>query len=102
MLGVGEWTVSLGPTIVLSITALILNYVFYRTKMIPRFISVWGLIGVPCMFASGLVGLFTMNPFSTIGSILIIPLAVNEMVLGVWLITKGFNSITNEIKGNTL
>ena len=92
VLAISELIQLFGATIIFSLTALILNYVFYQSKLVPRFISVWGLIGVPLMFAAGLLGIFGFSPFSTIGTLMVVPLALNEMVLAVWLIVKGFNS----------
>ena len=93
LLGVYDWTFLLGPTIVLSLTALILNYILYQSRLVPRFISVWGLIGAPLMLAAGVLPMFGLvDPFSTISILLGLPLALNEMVLAVWLIVKGFNS----------
>jgi len=92
LLAVNGWTYLLGPMIVLSLTALILNYILYQSRPVPRFISVWGLVGAFLMLAAGLLGMFGLSPFSTIAILLIAPLAMNEMVLAVWLIVKGFNS----------
>ena len=68
--------------------ALIFYYLLYQSKLIPRFISVWGLIGVPLMFTGVLLVMFGFN----LELILFLPLGVNEIFLGVWLIVKGFNS----------
>ncbi len=46
------------------------------------------------MLTAGLLGLFGSDPFSTTLVALAVPLAINEMVLAVWLIVKGFNPIT--------
>ncbi len=92
LLGVGDWTHLLGPMIVFSLTALILNYILYQSRLVPRFISVWGLIGGTLLLAAGLLGMFGFSPFSTILIVLTLPIALNEMVLAVWLIIKGFNS----------
>ena len=92
LLAAYELTQLLGATIVFSLTALILNYILYQTKLVPRFISVWGLFGAPLMLAAGVLPMFgLMDPFSTISILLGFPLALNEMVLAVWLIVKGFN-----------
>ncbi|WP_445474850.1 DUF4386 domain-containing protein [Methanococcoides methylutens] len=92
LLAVHDWTNLLGSMIIFSLTALILNYILYRSKLVPRFISVWGLIGVPLMLAAGLLDMFGfLNPFSTIWTLLSLPLALQEMVFAVWLIVKGFN-----------
>jgi len=67
-----------------------LNYLLYQSKLIPRFISVWGLIGAALVLAAGLLGMFALSPASTISTFLVLPIWVQEMVLAVWLIVKGF------------
>ena len=67
-------------------------YLWYQSKLVPRFISVWGLIGAILSLAVGLLGLFgVVTEISTLGLLLSLPLAVNEMFLAIWLIGKGFN-----------
>ena len=93
LLDVHDLTNLLGSMIVFSLTALILNYSLYQSKLIPRSLSVWGLIGAPLMLTAGLLGMFgLLSPFSTISIFLALPLALQEMVFAVWLIVKGFNS----------
>lgn len=87
----GELTAIIGGQILFSLTALILNYSFYITKLIPRWLSIWGLIGVPLMLASGVWGLFTFGEIPIATNTLIVPLALQEMVMAIWLIAKGFN-----------
>ncbi len=78
-------------TIVFSLSALILNYILYRSKLIPRWLSGWGLIGATLYLGSGFLPLFGHDPRSTIYLLMEAPLALQEMVLAVWLIVKGFN-----------
>ena len=85
------WTDMLGTMVIFGLTALILNYLLYQSKLVPRFISVWGFIGAILMLAAGLLGLFGLGYLSTTSMILVLPLALNEMVLAVWLIVKGFD-----------
>jgi hypothetical protein len=73
--------------ITLSLGALMFYYLLYQSKLIPRWLSVWGLIGAP-LFPVAWLSLFG----STISGFFIIPIVVNKMVLAVWLIVKGFNS----------
>jgi hypothetical protein len=61
---------------------------FYRTRLIPRWLSVWGLIGVVPYMAYALLNFFHMDP--GIGFYLQMVLAPQELVMGVWLIAKGF------------
>jgi hypothetical protein len=71
------------------LSALALNYVLYQSKLIPRFISVLGLIGGALVLATAPVHLFGLSPPSI--EILALPIAAQEMILAVWLIVKGFN-----------
>ena len=73
--------------IVFSLGALMIYYLFHQSKLIPRWISVWGLIGAVLYLASGLSAMFSVGL-----GILMAPLALQEMVMAVWLIVKGFNS----------
>jgi hypothetical protein len=90
---VSVWTWLLGPTIVLGITALILNQILYQSRLVPRWISGWGLIGGTMIIAAGLLAMVgVIGTKSSIFFLLSAPIALNEMVLAVWLIVKGFNS----------
>jgi Domain of unknown function (DUF4386) len=76
-------------TIVFLIGATCLYLSFYRTRLIPRWLTVWGLIGVVLNLASALLHFFHVD--ISIGPSLVIPLAIQELVMGGWLIIKGFN-----------
>jgi len=62
---------------------------FYRTRLIPRWLTVWGFIGVVCSLASALLSFFHVD--TGYGLYLEMVLAPQEMVMAVWLIVKGFN-----------
>lgn len=74
--------------------ALMYYCVFYQTKLIPRWLSVWGLVAIGALFAAALLTVFDGEPFSISGSLVILalPIAVQEMVMAIWLIVKGFDS----------
>lgn len=92
LLGAGDW-MHVPANVVWGLGALILYYLFYQSKLIPRFISVWGLIGGVLILAdAGFLAMSGQSGFSTISIFLNLPIAVNEMFLAVWLIVKGFNS----------
>jgi len=76
-----------------SIGALMYYYVFYQSKLIPRWLSGWGLIGAVLMILASVLTVVDGQPFSISGMLLLLaaPMAVQEMVLAVWLIVKGFN-----------
>jgi uncharacterized protein DUF4386 len=78
--------------IVFPLGALMFYFVLYQANLIPRWISGWGLIGVILYEAAGLLDMFTLiGQTSTILLVLVLPIGVQEMVLAVWLIVKGFN-----------
>ena len=79
--------ISAVTTITFSIGALMLYYLLYQGRLLPRWLSIWGLLGAVAYFAAGVVAVFTTNP-----EYLMLPLAVQEMVMAVWLIAKGFNT----------
>ena len=85
LLEVGGWSDHISA-IAFSLGALMFYYLFYQSKLIPRWLSGWGLFGATLVVAVGLLGMFGLDL-----QILWAPLAVNEMVLAVWLIVKGFN-----------
>ena len=83
----------LGTYIVFNLGALMFYYLLYQSKLVPRFLSVWGLVGVTLSLAAGLLAMFGLVILlSTISILLVLPIALNEIVLAVWLIVKGFNS----------
>ena len=85
----------LGPRILASLAALPFYTLLYRTKLLPRWMSVWGLLGAPLYFASGMLAMIGLvDPLSPILVFLFLPAALLEMVLATWLILKGFNSST--------
>jgi hypothetical protein len=91
LLAVHDWTHLIGVEIVFSVSALILNYLLYKSKLVPQFISIWGFIGAILLLTIGLLHMFGFSPILAISALFTLPLAINEMVLAVWLIAKGFN-----------
>jgi len=78
-----DWTYRI-LAIVFSLGALMIYYLFHQSKLIPRWLSLWGLIGAVLYLTVPLLGMFGIEL-----GILMVPLALQEMVLAVWLILKG-------------
>ena len=76
--------------------ALFFYILFYRTQVIPRFISVWGILATIILFIVTIIKLFGFN--LSILNVLLIPMILNELFLAVWLIIKGFNFETIDKK----
>jgi hypothetical protein len=83
-----NWALVLG--IFFSLAALIFYYLMYQSKLIPRFISVWGLIAVALVLAVNLFEMFDISLGAVI--VLALPMILNELFLAIWLIVKGFSS----------
>jgi hypothetical protein len=72
--------------------ALMYYYVFFRSNLIPRWLSGWGIVAILMHLTGALITMFTqIDPFSTSTSLLSIPIGLNELTLAGWLIVKGFN-----------
>lgn len=82
---------NMGTVLIFSLSAVILGVIFYQTKLVPNWLSIWKIVGGVLLFVQGLLVLFDLVT-PTLEAILFIPIAVNEMVLAVWLIVKGFNA----------
>ena len=66
--------------------------IFYRSRLIPRWLSVWGLAGtVLCLTAGLLVFFQSIAVLSGTQVVPSLPIGVQELVLAVWLIVKGFS-----------
>ncbi len=76
--------------IIFLIGATCIYLTFYRTRLIPRWLSVWGFIAVITSMASALLKFFHLD--TGIGFYLeILGMFPQEIVMAVWLIVKGFN-----------
>ena len=91
--GLGNWTFVLDP-VVFGVGALLFYYILFRTRLIPLWLSAWGLLGAVLIIAAGLVGMFGAFPY-----VLAVPIALQEMALAVWLIVKGFRTGNTGIRG---
>jgi hypothetical protein len=90
-----NWTFLYGPNVLLGPSTLMTAYVLYKANLVPRFVSILGLIGGPMIFSCGvLVTLGLFDQISVWGILLAIPVFVYEMSLALWLVWKGFNQET--------
>ena len=97
------------PVFVFSLGALIFYSLLYKSNLIPRWLSVWGFIAIALHLATGLLLMFGLQTsFSPLNTVMNFPIFLQEMVMAVWLIVKGFNQsaiaslsakkVTNELR----
>ena len=86
-----QWTFLLGPGLVSGINAVLLGYVMYRGRLVPRIIPTIGLVGAPILIMSATGTIFgAWDQVSGVGALAALPVAVWEFSLGVYLTVKGF------------
>lgn len=74
--------------IFVGLASLLLCYMLYRARLLPRFLAVWGFVGYATILCGSLLEVmgFDLRLLHTI------PGGLWELFIGVWLIVKGFNS----------
>jgi hypothetical protein len=82
----------LGQSFMPAINDLLLGFLLYQSRLVPRFLSSIGIVGGPILLVgylavmSGLVG-----QHASLAGLSALPVALFEFSLGVWLVVKGFN-----------
>src|SRR6266568_8158341 len=73
---------NVGSVLAFCIGASLYYLIFYQTKLVPRWLSVWGLLGTALLMVAILMVMFQIiEPLSTPQVLLALPIAVQEMVL---------------------
>ena len=86
------WLTNWAMLLTWCIGALLYYSVFYQYRLVPRWLTVWGLVGITLTIIGALLVMFHLiPPAGTIQIILNLPILPQEMVLAVWLIAKGVN-----------
>ena len=88
-----DWTFLLGPGFVVGVgNGLILGYLMYTSRLVPRPLAVLGLVAGPVLCAAGIAVIFGVieqgGPVQTLASA---PEFLWELSLAIWLIVRGFN-----------
>ena len=76
-------------TVFFIIGAMCLYTSFYRTRLIPRWLTLWGFIGAVPYVVYGLLSLFDIGGAGL--GFLQLPLFFQELAMGLWLVIKGFD-----------
>lgn len=89
LLSAREWSYLVGTVLVFGVSAMILNALLYRSRLVSGWLSLWGLVGgllLLCMGIAEMIGVAASFPLQLLAA----PIGLQEMVLAVALIWKGF------------
>jgi Domain of unknown function (DUF4386) len=87
-----DWLNNVAVLLTWCIGALLYYSVFYQFRLVPRWLSGWGLVGIILTIIGSLLVMFHLiPPFGTIQVVLNLPILPQEMVFAVWLIAKGIH-----------
>ena len=96
-----HWAFTLGGSLMPGINAILLGTLLYRSGLVPRVLPMIGLIGAPLHLTAVVLTMFgVVDRVGTVTGIAVIPIALWELSLGVYLIIKGFKPchITDAIR----
>jgi hypothetical protein len=103
LLAVRDWTMGFVGVLPFLAAALMYYYVLYRTRLVPRWLSGWGLAGAALGLVAAVYCAYIQDfGLSTLNTVLNIPIALQEMVLAVWLLAKGFTPAGADEKLDTI
>lgn len=89
-----KWTFILGPNFMLAINTFLYSFVFRKTGLVPKKLSMLGIIASCLIMVAALLEMFgIIEQISMWGILLALPIALYEMSLAVWLIVKGFKVV---------
>ena len=72
-----------------GIAALLYCSVFFASRLLPRWLAAWGILGA-VVWLAGTAWAFVSHNVD--GGLAMGPLAINEIVMAVWLIARGFST----------
>jgi hypothetical protein len=93
LLAVYDRTFLLSQSLMPVFCDLLLGYLLYRSRLVPRILPIVAFVGAPLLLASDLAIFFgAIDRVAPIAGLAVVPVAVFEFSLGVWLVVKGFNA----------
>lgn len=107
VLAIREWTHGFVALIPFGVGAFMYYVVLYKSRLVPRWLSGWGLVAIALFMVSTVsAGFMQEFGFTTMNTVLNIPIGLQEMALAIWLIAKGFDqralAAGSESQGDTV
>lgn len=92
LLAVKYWSGNTVSFLAFCLGALMYYIILFKSKLIPRWLSGWGVLGIVMGLAATVLGSFTQDfSLESVNTLLNIPIGLQELVFAGWLIVKGFN-----------
>jgi hypothetical protein len=92
LLAVRDWSFNMIGYLAFCLGALMYYAILYKSSLIPRWLSGWGILGAILALAATVLASFTHDfGMGSVNTLLNVPIGLQEMVLAVWLMVKGFN-----------
>lgn len=79
--------------LVFCLGAILFYFLLYKSRVVPQWMSLWGLITVFPM----LIGTLTQIFGYTIGVVFYIPYVPFELVIGIWILVKGIDGPSEDV-----
>ena len=86
-----DWSYLLGPMLFFGVSTLILYPMLLRARLVPAWLSIWGLAGGLLFLARTVAEMYGADLSALAQGLMAAPIGINEMVLALWLIIKGFS-----------
>ena len=91
MVAVHNWTFLVGPNFILGANSFMLAYLMFRARLVPRTITILGMVSGPLIILSAVAVMFGVYPqLSPIGGLAGLPSLAWEVSVALWMIFKGF------------
>jgi hypothetical protein len=94
-----EWTYLVGSMVIFGVGALVLYALLYWARLVPAWLSVWGFLGGALIIGRGVAEMYGVELSPVAMGFMAAPIGLNEMVLAVWLIVKGFGAPAAKVPG---
>lgn len=79
-------------TVFFILGALVFYFILYKTELLPRYVSLWGIIAVICMIVLNVFIYSGIGIEMIVGLVLALPIIANEFFVAIWLIVKGVDT----------
>ena len=88
------------PFIAFGLGALMLNFILYRVRLVPWWVSVFGMLAAASILTARIALLLGVDLSPGTVSMIDAPIFIQEMVFAIWLIVRGFNIPPQRTSGN--